>query len=111
MGSPPPSGISEPCMISLPCTSQNKENNDACKSNETINLTLRNHPIGVNQTTCDERNWASLARCWAALLLVSFLPPATFWPTGTEGQHRRRIYVPQRGRHGGNRRLHILRQP
>src|SRR4051812_2465962 len=109
IGSPPPIGIRVPCIIALPCTSQNKENNDACKSNETINLTLSNHPIDVNQTTCDERNWALLARCWSALLLVQLLSTAAFWPTGAEGQHRCRFYLPQCRRHGRDGWLHVLR--
>src|SRR3982750_3585529 len=109
IGSPPPNGISEPCIMTLPCTSQNKENNDACKSNETAHLTLRNHPIDVNQTTAGERNWAALARCRAALLLVQLLSSAAVWPTGTEGQHRRRIYLPQCGRYGHDRRVYVLR--
>src|SRR3982750_2219431 len=111
IGSPPPNGISEPCIMTLPCTSQNKENNDACKSNEAAHLTLRNHPIGVNQTTCDERNWAALARCRPTVLLLKFLPPPGVGPGGAEGQHRRRFYLPERRRDSRNGRLHLLRQP
>ena len=78
-----------------------------------MTLTLRNHPIGVNQTTYGDatnRGWPG-ARPGLPYFVVQLLPPPAVRPAGAKGQHRRRLHLPQRRRHRRHGRLHVLRQP
>src|SRR6478672_8540396 len=111
IGSPPPRGMRVPCMTRLPCTWEDKESMMPRAGRRRSKLTLRAHPIGVNQTTCGDGDWAILAGGGTVVLLMQLLPPAAVWATGAEGKHRRRVHLPECGRDSRDGRLHVLRQP